>query len=856
MKKIIGILLTLVVVVSVLMTIPLSANAVTQAEAVKWCEDQIGKQIEFRTPAWMFQCMDFVAAYADVLGYGGNWGAVEYAKDLASYNHEGWTRIQGTKDLRPGDVFIITTGDTGHTGVIVAVNSSVTVIDQNYNPYNGNYNGGGYVQKHDYPFSDIWGVLRPTLTSPNYGFNDTFLVPIEPPVAGSIPISTKAELEAIKNNLGGSYHLTKDIDLSGAEWVPIGDGSSSYSSSFTGTFDGQGHVIKNLTINDTLEYSPNSQTKYYGLFGFVYCATIKNVGLVDTNINIQESPDSTGYGIMAGGICGVAYGFSEIFSTINNCYNTGAIVMDIINSGVSVGGICGASCNPSSLYNTTNNSISNCYNSGSISSFCVSSGPIHSIGGICGLNNGIISNCQNAGEINEVTPYASSSSIFVGGICGYSYYDGIIKNCYSSAKISSSCVAGGICGSGNLLVSNCYNKGEIIASYTAGGIVGSNVLEISNSYNSGRVTAISCKSFWVTFAGGICGSTVAITVIGACYNYGNVTASVADFLQGGHQASYAGGILGFSTSPLGATINGCANRGDITASSEREDQVYTEQAYAGGICGCYEIYGTFSGPPAWGTINNCYNTGEIGASAISDRALSYAGGICGTTRSAVNNAIDKCYNAGSVSASSLPKVPPTTAYYPYHYASANGIAEGGDGLTVSNCVVMSDSIFATAHFNYGQQPENYVFSFLVGNIPGGIKNNNRAVSYMGGNAIDDATVRISDEMVKTQTMYESMGWDFNIVWKMPASGGYPVLQSECSTLGHNPGPWIQITVPKIGMEGLEKRYCTICGAELESRAIPALVQPPSGISTFLQALIDFFARVFDFLFGWIRVWLL
>ena len=92
----------------------------------------------------------------------------------------------------------------------------------------------------------------PAIAAGGYGSNGKFLVSIDPPVAGSIPISTRAQLEAIKNNLSGRYHLTADIDLSSADWVPIGDNSTnSDNSHFTGIFDGQGYVIRNLTITGT-----------------------------------------------------------------------------------------------------------------------------------------------------------------------------------------------------------------------------------------------------------------------------------------------------------------------------------------------------------------------------------------------------------------------------------------------------------------------------------------------------------------------------------------------------------------------------------------------------------------------------
>ena len=37
--------------------------------------------------------------------------------------------------------------------------------------------------------------------------NLSFLATIEPPASDSIPISNRAELAAIANNLGGKYHL-------------------------------------------------------------------------------------------------------------------------------------------------------------------------------------------------------------------------------------------------------------------------------------------------------------------------------------------------------------------------------------------------------------------------------------------------------------------------------------------------------------------------------------------------------------------------------------------------------------------------------------------------------------------------
>ena len=67
-------------------------------------------------------------------------------------------------------------------------------------------------------------------------------------------ITTLAQLDAVRNNLSANYKLGADINATetagwngGAGWVPIGEGDNN--PSFTGVFDGAGHVIRGLTIH-------------------------------------------------------------------------------------------------------------------------------------------------------------------------------------------------------------------------------------------------------------------------------------------------------------------------------------------------------------------------------------------------------------------------------------------------------------------------------------------------------------------------------------------------------------------------------------------------------------------------------
>ena len=75
----------------------------------------------------------------------------------------------------------------------------------------------------------------------------------------AITITTAEELAGMANDLTADYILDADIDLAGIAWNPIGTYKPSGESeeeqeipasdaAFTGTFDGQGHTIRNLTI--------------------------------------------------------------------------------------------------------------------------------------------------------------------------------------------------------------------------------------------------------------------------------------------------------------------------------------------------------------------------------------------------------------------------------------------------------------------------------------------------------------------------------------------------------------------------------------------------------------------------------
>ena len=226
------------------------------------------------------------------------------------------------------------------------------------------------------------------------------------------------------------FILTTDIDLNGSEdqsWVPIGLGdryfnedgcdrgkahtSFSVNNSFRGHFNGGGHNIYNLYIDNG---------DVGGLFGIVDSEyEIKNVNVVSGYIHVAN------YG---GGIAGKC----NFYVTISNCSNGADI------TGNQVGGIVGYGANK----------VSRCYNSGSIKGNSAA-------GGIAGIVCYEISECYNIGEIWS---YGHG-----GGIIGTSQKNITVMNCYNTGNIAgNSQNNGGIAGKVMKgLVKNCYNVGDI-----------------------------------------------------------------------------------------------------------------------------------------------------------------------------------------------------------------------------------------------------------------------------------------------------------------------------------------------------------------------------------------------------------
>lgn len=177
-------------------------------------------------------------------------------------------------------------------------------------------------------------------------------------------ISSAAELAWFAATDGkSSAKLTADIELAGYDWTPL--------KKFYGTFDGQGHVIRNLYINSTsypaglIGYlQGGASVTRLGITGSVTCTARSNAqaggiaGYMYDKASITQcwSAVNVTSNKHAGGIAG----YTATGAVITDCYATGTIRSSAANE-CYLGGICG-----SGFSNTAGATLTNCYSVGKI----------------------------------------------------------------------------------------------------------------------------------------------------------------------------------------------------------------------------------------------------------------------------------------------------------------------------------------------------------------------------------------------------------------------------------------------------------------------------------------------------------
>ena len=186
-----------------------------------------------------------------------------------------------------------------------------------------------------------------------------------------------ADIVLNENVLDENYNLNGD-GSNFEQWMPH---------NIDGYFNGAGHTISGLYINNSKEYQAL----------FSASARIDSLGLIDSYIKARRH---------AGGLSAWLIHRGNVSGQISSCYFDGVVIATSDKAG-------GITAHMGNTYERgLSNKIINCYNKGKISGY-------NHVGGICGsaysltnYNEDYIENCYNVG-------FVSASSTDCGAICGY-----------------------------------------------------------------------------------------------------------------------------------------------------------------------------------------------------------------------------------------------------------------------------------------------------------------------------------------------------------------------------------------------------------------------------------------------------
>jgi hypothetical protein len=346
----------------------------------------------------------------------------------------------------------------------------------------------------------------------------------------ALPIWDWYDLDAIRDNLGGSYILMNDLDSNtagytelasetangGMGWQPIG--TTAKNAKFAGSFDGQGHEICDLFINRRAKSN-------VGLFGVVgWGGVIENVSLMNVTVTAYSG---------VGGLVGWNRG------TISNSYSTGRVT-----GGWRVGGLVGHNSGTvSNSYSTgrvtggwrvgglvghNSGTVSNSYSTGSVTGGW-------NAGGLAGYNSGNVSNSYSTGRV--------TGGWWVGGLAGYN--SGTVTDSYSTGRVTGYGSVGGLAGWNKDTVTDSYSTGSVTGNRNVGGLAGHNSGNVSNSYSTGSVTGNRN-------VGGLVGWNE--DTVSNSYSTGSVTGS-----------NYVGGLMGYNSGTVSNSFWNTQTSGQATS---------------------------------------------------------------------------------------------------------------------------------------------------------------------------------------------------------------------------------------------------------------------------------------------------
>ncbi len=472
--------------------------------------------------------------------------------------------------------------------------------------------------------------------------------------------------------LGSDGSLSAD-SLRFRSWTPVG--KESYGREFQGHFDGRGHTVSGIYINDP-------EGKNLGLFGVIAKeGEVRNLRLADSYIcgntyaggivglckgRVTECESSATVVAMgatheAGGIAGTIQGDGVISKCINGGYVYGITYPDELGYAYncSTGGIAGSGARVDSCENRgavtaigwgAAGGIAGSISGGKYIDGCVNRGSVTSesndnVGGIVGTNWATVYNSRNYGEVSATRPGAC-----IGGIAGRNSFNARVSGSENFVDINSdvdSVFVGGIVGNldggrqGNTYytpkVFTSANHGSISTTSPksqCGGVAGRSYCgEMHQCHNDGDVTSLG-------MAGGILPKGEFHTHIYESVNegdisglrstggiVGNINGEVRDSRNSGlvstlEKNTDCGGIVGWLSGSSGI-VRYCVNNGEVTSGmhvggivGNNESRSSVISSYNAGYVHSATEGSRLGGVSAgYGSLSNCYNAGTVQADA-------------------------------------------------------------------------------------------------------------------------------------------------------------------------------------------------------------------------------------------------
>jgi The GLUG motif len=458
-----------------------------------------------------------------------------------------------------------------------------------------------------------------------------------PPAAASgTVITTVSQLQNVANDMTGDYRLGSDIDASatkswnnGAGFIPLGANSATPTSPtpFTGTFDGAGHKISNLTI-------ASSETSVYtALFAYVGAkGVVENVGLTKASIGSNYNGFLNGTSVTGLIAALVAYNSGRISSASA----TGEVLLDGYQNVVA--GLVGA--NDGLIENSTSNvevggeALNTEFN-------------IFVVAGLVGLNEvvgkarGTITGSSEGGVVvGYISSSGNGGNGFSGGLAGVN--DGTIEHSHSTGKVGcTDCWVGGLVGynTSGALTEASYSSAEVGYGIDVGGLVGYNEGAIANTHATGPATSNISSSF----VGGLLG-----------WNAGTVELSWA--------SGAVAGVTGSSSSDDLGGLGGLVGYNDYTGIVEKSHasgKVTNDVSGPPGGLALGGLVGINVGGPKGGRVSECYATGDVAGTGPE----TVVGGLVGSNSfSHASGSVENSYAIGAVEGGQMSPVGAVIGY--------------------------------------------------------------------------------------------------------------------------------------------------------------------------------------------------